>query len=429
MAEEKKRPNLILVEDLPIFGINKIAGDAEYLKRAAAQQQRTTENRAGCEKCPAIEKRATTFQDSYSPLIVDFREVREREKRERRTPGGDNPENLMDSRSIKSLIGSFTTKSKQASLLWLEGFREACCLHRVVIYCLRSREIAIRTGQCFLLNGFIFLGSILVLRSVVIPTLQWVLPDVCPLIKYQESCPFGGIVRFYSFLRLGLIQLFYVFWFYPMYISSFILSTLWYNDIAKHGFFAIEKFRPSSSESSVQKDTTASDKPTDFEGVMIEIAEQLYSVLLLSFFFLEVYVTGFIPFIGKALNFLLLSWMYSYYCFEYKWNYSGLSLDKRLDFFESNWPFFAGFGSPCVLAVFFFSPLVSYGVMAILYPMFVLTATGSEADKVIASQRKKWNGAGLGRIPIFVSANYLSMTVLSFFPIGSRRQVGDGKTL
>jgi hypothetical protein len=26
-------------------------------------------------------------------------------------------------------------------------------------------------------------------------------------------------------------------------------------------------------------------------------------------------------------------------------------------------------GSPCVLAIFFFSPLVSYGVMAILFPL------------------------------------------------------------
>ncbi|XP_042006569.1 protein EI24 homolog isoform X1 [Salvia splendens] len=334
----------------------------------------------------------------------------------------------MDGRSIRSSMSSLKAKSKQASVLWAEGFREACCLHRVVIYCIRwSREIAIRTGQCFLLNGFIFLGSILVLRSVVIPTLQWVLPDVCLLTKSQELCPFGGISRFYSFLQHGLIQLVYVFWFYPMYIFSFILNTLWYNDIAKYGFFAIEKHGTSSSESSAEKDMSASDKATDFEGLMIEVLEQVYSVLLLSFFFLEVYVTGFIPFIGKALNLLLLSWMYAYYCFEYKWNYSGLSLDKRLDFFESNWPFFAGFGSPCVLAAFFYSPLVSYGVMAILFPLFVLTATGSEADKVIASQRKKWNGARLGRIPIFFSSDYLSMKVLSLFPIGSHRQAHDQK--
>ncbi|PIN15357.1 hypothetical protein CDL12_11998 [Handroanthus impetiginosus] len=330
---------------------------------------------------------------------------------------------------------SFKTKSKQAVLLWLEGFREACCLHRVVIYCLRSRELAIRTGQCFLLNGFIFLGSIFVLRSVVIPTLQWVLPDGCVLTSSQESCPFGGIFRFYSFLRLGLVQLVHVSWFYPMYITSFILSTLWYNDIAKYGFFAMEKHEQSGPESSGQKDssirqnTTAGDKATDLEGVMIGIAEQVYSVLLLSFFFLEVYVIGFIPWIGKALNFLLLVWMYAYYCFEYKWNYSGVSLIKRLDFFESNWPFFAGFGSPCVLAVFFYSPLVSYGVMAILYPLFVLTATGSEADKVIVSHKNKWKGAGLGRIPIFFSADYLSMKVLSLFPVELRQQVQDKKQL
>ncbi|KAJ0589991.1 putative etoposide-induced 2.4 [Helianthus annuus] len=100
-----------------------------------------------------------------------------------------------------------------------------------------------------------------------------------------------------------------------------------------------------------------------FCGVMIGIAEQGYSVLLLTLFFLEVCLTGFVPYTrwhngGSAFQF-----------HTYKWNFSGLSLDKRLDFFESNWEFFAGFGSPCVLAIFFFSPLVSYGVMAVLFPM------------------------------------------------------------
>ncbi|KAL2460526.1 Protein EI24-like protein [Abeliophyllum distichum] len=340
----------------------------------------------------------------------------------------------MDRRSTGALMGTLTTKLKQISLLWLEGFREACCFHRVITYCIRSRELAIRTGQCFLLNGFIFLGSIFILRSFIIPTLQWILPDGCPQITSQESCSFGGILRFYSLLRFGLVQLFYVFWFYPLYVFSFILNTIWYNDIAKYGFVAIEKGYSAAKSSSqnnlpAEQNTTDRDKATDIEGVMIGVAEQVYSILLLSFFFLEVYVTGFIPYIGKALNFLLLSWMYAYYCFEYKWNFSGLSLDKRLDFFESNWAFFAGFGAPCVLAIFLFSSLVSYGVMAILYPLFVMTATGTEADKVITFQRKKWKGAGLGRIPIFVSADYLSMKVLSLFPNDARQQLQSTKAL
>ncbi|XP_037493785.1 protein EI24 homolog isoform X2 [Jatropha curcas] len=266
------------------------------------------------------------------------------------------------------LIRVSGTKVKQASLLWLEGFREACCLHRVVILCLRSKSLLIRTGQCFLLNGFIFLGR--------------------------------------------------------------------YNEIAKYGFAAMGRDECKALESLSENEVTTSsdntrttEKPAGLGGVMIGIGEQVYSILLLSFFFLEVYVTGFIPHIGKALNFVLLSWMYAYYCFEYKWNLSEVALDRRLDFFESNWAFFAGFGSPCVLAIFFFSPLVSYGVMAILFPLFVLAATGSGAEQLIFTQRRKWKGFGLGRLPIFYVADTVSMRILSLINFESKEQVQENKAL
>ncbi|XP_021901591.1 protein EI24 homolog isoform X2 [Carica papaya] len=417
-------------------------------------------------------------------------------------------------------------KSTQASFLWLEGFREACCLHRVVLLCLRSRTLLMRTAQCFLLNGLIFLGSLFVLNSVVIPTLEWMLPHQCSLITDQETCPLGGILKFYYLLRLGLVQLFYVssrdavyiiieerrngslnrmdnthknhtiatagslcplnsshthafpssiqtkrevgrslkrkrilsftrlkfqlldvtnenlskvylqfpilFWFYPLYIFSFILSNLWYNDIAKYGFAALGEsevtaMEPSGDDALTSQKNTNTNKPAGLGGIMVGIGEQVYSVLLLSFFFLEVYATGFLPYIGKTINFLLLSWMYAYYCYEYKWNFSEVPLDKRLDFFESNWAFFAGFGSPCVLAIFFFSPLVSYGVMAILFPLFVLTATSSGAEKAIFSQRRKWKGASLGRLPIFYVADTLSMWMLSIFLLEPQEQRQDNK--
>ncbi|KAG9130619.1 hypothetical protein Leryth_011876 [Lithospermum erythrorhizon] len=335
--------------------------------------------------------------------------------------------------TISKLTVFLKIKLKQASLLWFHGFKEACCLHRVIIYCLRSKQLAIRTGQCFLLNGFIFLGSIYLLQLVIIPVLEWILPDQCPH-DSEKPCSFEGFLRFYGLFRHGLIGLFYVLWFYPLYVFSLILSSIWYNDIAKHGFLAIEKSKATGSEPSGEKVSSAApnkaytDNSNSLERAMIGIAEQVYSVLLLTFFFLEVYVTGFIPYAGKVLNFLLLSWMYAYYCFEYKWNLTGLSLDKRLDFFESNWAFFLGFGNPCVLAIFLFSPLVSYGVMAILFPLFVLTATGSEADQIIILPRRKWEGAGLGRLPIFCAADYFSLKILSIFPVEHRQQVQGNKT-
>ncbi|KAI4296201.1 hypothetical protein L6164_036177 [Bauhinia variegata] len=336
------------------------------------------------------------------------------------------------SEATKLLVNTLGAKFKLVALPWLEGFREACCLHRVVILCLRSEKLLVRTGQCFLLNGFIFLGSIFVLNSVVIPTLLWILPDQCSQTVSHKLCDFGGTLKFYSFLRLGLVQLFYVFWFYPLYVFSIVLSTLWYNDIAKYGYAAMGRSKSTVEENTSQNSMTVENatrvkRLSGLGGVMIGIGEQVYSVLLLSVFFLEVYATGFLPYIGKVLNFLLLSWMYAYYCFEYKWNFNEVALDKRLDYFESNWAFFAGFGSPCVLAIFFLSPLVSYGIMAVLYPLFVLTATGSKAEQEISFARYKWRGAGVGRLPIFYVANNISMWMLSFFSMEHSDKVQDSK--
>ncbi|KAK9167678.1 hypothetical protein Scep_002869 [Stephania cephalantha] len=315
--------------------------------------------------------------------------------------------------AISSSIVDLGAKSKKAMVLWLEGFREACCLHRVVFFCLRSKSLAVRTGQCFLLNGLIFLGSLLTLNSVIIPVLQWILPNHCPQFDSLDLCAAGGIAKLFSFLRHALVQIFYIFWFYPVYILSLVLSSFWYNDIAKHAFIAMGRHeltaKPSSqSELSKSENLCEADKPAGLGRAIIGVGEHIYSLLLLSVFFLKVSAAGFIPYIGKVLNFVLLSWMYAYYCFEYKWNLTELGLDKRLDFFESNWAFFAGFGSPCVLAIFFFPSFVSYGVMAVLFPLFVLTATGSRTEDVINSRRRTWQGAGLGRLPIFYASDTLS---------------------
>jgi etoposide-induced 2.4 mRNA len=43
-----------------------------------------------------------------------------------------------------------------------------------------------------------------------------------------------------------------------------------------------------------------------------------------------------------VLNVLLLSWLYAYYCYDYKWALQGARLPQRLAFFEAQWAFFAG---------------------------------------------------------------------------------------
>uniref|UniRef100_A0A0E0KQU4 Uncharacterized protein n=1 Tax=Oryza punctata TaxID=4537 RepID=A0A0E0KQU4_ORYPU len=291
---------------------------------------------------------------------------------------------------------SLASQAKPAAVLWLAGFLQAARLHRVVSFCASSRPLSVRIAQCFLLNGFIFLGSLLTLKSVVIPILLWILPEDCSQLQGQLLCDRTVAVATYSFLR--------------------------YNDIAKHALDVVKRKSLDATKAlDAHTISESTERPEGFDEVAIGIGEQVYSILLLTIFFIEVSVIGYIPYFGKPMNFLLLSLMYAYYCFEYKWNFFAVSLNERLDFFESNWAFFAGFGSPCVLPIFFFSPLTSYGVMAILYPLFVLTAAGTQAEKVI-DQLKPSHGGKLQRIPVFFIAKRLTTQVLQLFPEVQKEQ-------
>ncbi|KAE9446884.1 hypothetical protein C3L33_21246, partial [Rhododendron williamsianum] len=337
-------------------------------------------------------------------------------------------------------------KLKQASLLWLDGLLDACCLHRVVIYCLR-----------FLLSPhpriYIYMRTH-ILVYVVMGTYVETTCDPNRAVLSLERPDFPRKLIFWlnslgadsnlATRGIGIVVLSDVcIQLYSKHhvVSSCVEGAMWewdkrkmeaegqrlarYNDIAKFGFLVIGKQGPTPTEMPGQQELSSSsnatqlDKRIDLGGAMIGIAEQVYSVILLNIFFLEVYVTGLIPYMGKPLNFLLISWMYAYYCFEYKWNFSGLSLGKRLYFFESNWAFFAGFGkfsfSPeeplCSAFILFHSSceLRDHGyTLSTVFILFVLTAAGSDADELIISQRRKWKGAGLGRLPIFCAADYMS---------------------
>uniref|UniRef100_A0A0D6R3N1 Uncharacterized protein n=1 Tax=Araucaria cunninghamii TaxID=56994 RepID=A0A0D6R3N1_ARACU len=315
---------------------------------------------------------------------------------------------------------------KQAVILWWAGFKEGCCLHRVVFFCKRSEILWKRTWQCFILNGCIFLGSIILLKFVISPILQWILPLHFPqqgtADSYDCQITEGG-KRFYSLLQSGLIALFYVFWFYPMYALSFIISSIWYNEIAQQACKVMEQsehgpLRQNSGRERAPENqftTNHRDDHDGLEGLFVMIAEPIYSCLMLTVFFVEVTAISHIPYIGKILNFLLLSWIYAYYSFEYKWNFIRRSLDSRISFFETNWAFFAGFGSPCVIPTVFSSQLVSGGIMAILFPLCVLSATATHPEQVIDSYSRRWTVGRLKQVPVFYVPNATSLRILQFF--------------
>ena len=97
--------------------------------------------------------------------------------------------------------------------------------------------------------------------------------------------------------------------------------------------------------------------------------DEMYRAILVAFFLLQTVLTYLIPVVGPVASFIHLSWLYSLYCFEYKWSLAGWSLERRLAHLEQNWAYFAGFGSPFTLATFFVPNFVSKGIFALLFPV------------------------------------------------------------
>ncbi|TYZ62536.1 hypothetical protein PybrP1_012718 [[Pythium] brassicae (nom. inval.)] len=241
------------------------------------------------------------------------------------------------------------------------GVQHAISLHRILLFFLNSRLICVSSAKCFVLNGLIFLGSIFFFDRAVIPVIH-----LFGEILQRSFAQGPGQAEDVRDRVDGFVFLLYqVLWMYPIYCISFILNTIWYQEIADDAYLQLH----------------GKPNPTPVADM---IRDELYRAILVAFFLLQTVLSYLIPVVGPVASFIHLSWLYSLYCFEYKWSLAGWSLEKRLAHLEQNWAYFAGFGSPFTLATFFVPNFVSKGIFALLFPVFLLLAIAcdpvSESD-------------------------------------------------
>lgn len=297
-------------------------------------------------------------------------------------------------------------KLELAFLLYFAGFKDACSVHRAYFFCRRSQKVALRTAQCFLLNGFIFLGIYFFIEKLVAPVVHWIL--TFPLAEQQHDGSWV-IERLLLYLCHGLLVL-------PLYGLSYVASCLWYGEIAQQAFTVLEHNSFADANRQMQTEQRQSQGSSRLEGMLFSVGEQTYSFLMLIIFYYEVRAANYVPYIGRILMIPLRSWLYAYYFFDYKWGFAKWSLEKRLTFFETNWAFFAGFGSPCVFATSSLSGLVQEGVLAFLFPLFVLVAFGSYPERLIATYTEGEDPRPhLPRVPIFHPTSVLVNKLFSTF--------------
>lgn len=223
----------------------------------------------------------------------------------------------------------------------------------------QESKVLTRVLQSCILNGFIFLLSILVFEYVLLPA-----------IKYLVMVIFGhdpGVAHnVWAWMQPFLLMTFRMIWVLPLFLLSKLVNSLWFQDIADSAY----RHRRG--------------RPQFMSSVSKIIADSLFSLLVQALFLVQSMLVSMLPltYVGELLCLIHMCLLYSLYSFEYKWFNMGWELHKRLTFIESNWPYFVGFGLPlAVLTQIPQSYIISGCVFSIFFPVFILS--GNEATPVV----------------------------------------------
>eukprot|EP00446_Apocalathium_sp_SHHI-4_P035643 CAMPEP_0177323238 /NCGR_PEP_ID=MMETSP0368-20130122/16637_1 /TAXON_ID=447022 ORGANISM="Scrippsiella hangoei-like, Strain SHHI-4" /NCGR_SAMPLE_ID=MMETSP0368 /ASSEMBLY_ACC=CAM_ASM_000363 /LENGTH=353 /DNA_ID=CAMNT_0018782993 /DNA_START=89 /DNA_END=1150 /DNA_ORIENTATION=+ len=282
---------------------------------------------------------------------------------------------------------------REVAAVWSAGVVDAISWHRCIIFWVKSEAIRTRTLQCAMLNGVIFLGSIVLFNWAIGPTLE--------LMRHfmPEEEAWAA-----DFIGAALSALYQVLWIYPIYCISFVLNTVMYQEVADHAL-ALKKSTPTKSSPPLER-----------------LINEAFRVLLNTVYIIEMNLLYYIPVAGSSLYFLHSCWLASIYCFEYRWVHLRWTSNERLDYFEKHWLYFAGFGFPVSVVSFLCPRFIDAGMFAVLFPMCILTAIAAEPRALRLAP------GVFRRLPVFAVVQGSSCLLLRLFEGRLGGAAGNGES-
>jgi etoposide-induced 2.4 mRNA len=245
---------------------------------------------------------------------------------------------------------SFKETTKLCAQYFWCGIKDAFAWPSSLITIYGSKTILNRTRNCLILNGFIFLGSIFFFNHITIPTLHFFLGKTFFISSYQRNDNNDVVYSpFLTNILETIVALTYrLFWVYPIFLLSFVLNAVWYQEIADR-VYRLQFGQPVNSP--------------------LLIADEIYRAILFMNYLIFATIIYVLPIVGPIISFTYFCWIYAYYSFEYKWINQGWKLEKRIEYFEEKWAYFAGFGFTFTAITFFVDHFLSAGVFALFFPL------------------------------------------------------------
>ncbi|GBG24328.1 Etoposide-induced protein 2.4-like [Hondaea fermentalgiana] len=296
---------------------------------------------------------------------------------------------------------SRTTKTRPSA--WgalVLGFKSAVNWPRSLHYIATIQTTSISTQQCFVMNGTIFLGSLLAYNFVLTPLLVNLRDTLRDLLEGSEANE-DVWKSAQEIVTQTSEHAFQFLWLIPMYALSLLLNAAWNLDIGKQ-VFLLEFGKIKGGESMAEN-----------------LRDSIYNYILMAWVTLFSFLVYYVPVIGLPTSLVYTAWTASFYCYDLKWKHQGWDFRKRLRMFQSCWPFMAGFGLPCALLVTFIPAYLGYGIYCVTFPvclvLSIVTAPVQHAPTTFLPRS----------LQIFVFAEWLTLAVLR--TIGFDRRLGRAR--
>ena len=103
--------------------------------------------------------------------------------------------------------------------------------------------------------------------------------------------------------------------------------------------------------------------------IIKQISDIIFRQIIFLLFLLQGAGLSIFPMFGTVANFVIYSWIYAFYAFEYVWSYKGYTLEKRIKYFEERWGYMLAFGAPNALLSNYFPFFLSSGIWAMIFPV------------------------------------------------------------
>jgi etoposide-induced 2.4 mRNA len=238
---------------------------------------------------------------------------------------------------------------------WWCGFVDSLMLHKTLAIVLLSSKLQVDLFRCLLFNLVLFVGSIILAEYILFPLMAFFSMQIVQT-SAEADASSGGDDYIADLVPKILRVLYYLLWIYPVYGLSLIFNSIWYQNIANHAYAlrtsAINGKQPKPQIRSPEEAIAASKaaKADPVHQVLRSVSDQIYSLILLGCYLLQVAILSFIPFVGTFISGVYMSFLYSMYFFEYRWILEGKTSDERISYFENRWPYFLGFGKKFVLS-------------------------------------------------------------------------------